>query len=143
MSECQDDVCGCHNISFVDMAMMKISELQEETRVLREQLEESFAALRHANDYIAMVKQDAKKIEEDNHHLIDELYNHERMVQDLQACVADGMGRDPTRAVLAVKPINEMTVDELVSLANDARRVLDEVNTRIVAWCNTPYSPQP
>jgi hypothetical protein len=121
-----DMCCGCQP-SFVEIAKQKITDMQTEIIILREQLEETRDALRHARDYTEQVKMDAMKIEEDNHHLIDELYNQEQLVEKIESRFS---------GVATAKPINDMSIEELVSMANTARHVLGAVNARIVDWCD-------
>ena len=118
-------------MSFVEIASQKITEMQSEIQVLKQQLEETRDALRHARAYTEEVQRDAAKIEEDNHHLVDELFNQEQLVDKLHTRI---LGIDDANNV--VKPINEMSIEELVSMANTARNVLGLVNSRIVGWCN-------
>jgi chromosome segregation ATPase len=93
-----------------------IREMDAEIDVLRQQLEEAFAALRHLNDH-------AEALAQENERLSNELF-----VADEKVCLYES--KDDAKAV------NEMEIIELVGVADRSRRVLDVVKSRISAWCS-------
>ena len=107
----------------------RIKEMDAEIEVMREQLQELRAALRHSQDYTTALKHDSQKIEDDNNFLMDQVFVLEEKVAAYEVC---GAGE------LELKPINAMTIVELVGVADSARRLLRAVQQRVLAWCNAP-----
>jgi hypothetical protein len=93
-----------------------ILEMDAEIDVLRQQLEEAFAALRHSSDH-------AEALARENERLSNELF-----VADEKVCLYES--KDDENAV------NTMEISELVGVADRSRRVLDVVKSRISAWCS-------
>ena len=94
--------------------------------ILRQQLEETRDALRHTKDYAEVLKNDTLKLEEDNQHLIDELFVAEEKVAAYEVCGAGNV---------VLKPIDEMDISELVGLADSAKRLLRTIKHRVLVWC--------
>ena len=126
------------NIDFLRETDRRIYEMNVEIGILREQLEETLAALRHSQDYAVTLKHDMDKIDEDNMDLMRQVVRLEGGGgQEIETGIV--VQQQPHHQPISIaKSLDEMNVSELVVLAGAARQLLQAVNQRIVAWCNSP-----